>query len=199
MVKNRQPRNYKSIWRNCDMGKIINILGPHGVGKTTLQNYIRDHDLGIVAEGFILPVGEFNLSDPDDYLRYEEKYLVQINRQNQIIKNSLMNGYVIRSIEEIEYFLRTYSPKIDVRKIREIINDDSNILCDMIIYLDSSKRVLEKRIADDLIRDQVETTKWYASDFKKYDRYWKNYNKTNIIDTSELSVAEVFEKIKEML
>ena len=54
------------------MGKIINILGPHGVGKTTLQNYIRNNSLGIVAEGFILPIKGFNLSDPDGYIEYEE-------------------------------------------------------------------------------------------------------------------------------
>ncbi len=181
------------------MGKIINLLGPHGVGKTTLQNYIRDKGLGIVAEGFILPMDEFKLTDPEDYLEYEKNYLLPINEQNKDIKNSLMNGYIIRSIEEIEYFLQTYSPSIEMETIRRIVDDTSNIMCDLIVYLDSSKEVLKKRIAGDIARDQIETMEWYANDFEKYDRFWKNYNRIHVIDTTGLSVVEVFEKIQQLL
>ena len=181
------------------MGKIINILGPHGVGKTTLQNYIRDNALGIVAEGFILPIKGFNLSDPDGYIEYEKTYFAPINEQNRAIQNALENGYVIRSIEEIEYFLQTHTPSVDESKIRELIDNESNILCDLIIYLDSTKNVLEERIAGDVVRDQVETTDWYANDFEKYDRFWKKYERTHVIDTTNLSVEEVFSKISQLL
>lgn len=177
------------------MGKIINILGPHGVGKTTLQNYIRDNSLGIVAEGFILPIKGFNLGDPDEYVKYERTYLEPINEQNRMIQNASVNGYVIRSIEEVEYFLQTHTPSVDEGKIRKIIDNESNILCDLIIYLDSEKAVLDERIAGDIIRDQVETTDWYANDYEKYDHFWKNYSRTHVIDTTNRSVKEVFEEI----
>jgi thymidylate kinase len=177
------------------MGKIINILGPHGVGKTTLQNYIRNNSLGIVAEGFILPIKGFNLGDPDEYVEYEKTYLEPINEQNRMIQNASENGYVIRSIEEIEYFLQTHTPSVDEGKIRELIDNESNIFCDLIIYLDSAKAVLDERIAGDVVRDQVETTDWYAHDYEKYDRFWKNYNRTHVIDTTNRSVKEVFEEI----
>lgn len=181
------------------MGKIINILGPHGVGKTTLQNYIRDNSLGIVAEGFILPIKGFNLGDPNEYVEYEKKYLELINEQNMMIQNASENGYVIRSIEEVEYFLQAHTPSVDEGKIRDLIDNESNILCDLIIYLDSAKTVLDERIAGDVVRDQVETTDWYANDYEKYDRYWKNYSRTHVIDTTNLSVKEVFERINKLV
>lgn len=181
------------------MGKIINILGPHGVGKTTLQNYIRDNALGIVAEGFILPIKGFNLSDPKEYVEYEKTYFTPINEQNRYIQNAVENGYVIRSIEEIEYFLQTHTPSIDERIIRNLIDHKSNILCDIIIYLDSSKNVLQTRIAGDIVRDQVETTDWYANDFEKYDRFWKKHKRTHVIDTTNLSVEEVFKEIIKLI
>ena len=181
------------------MGKIINILGPHGVGKTTLQNYIRDNALGIVAEGFILPIMGFDLSDPDGYIEYEKTYFARINEQNRIIQDASENGYVIRSIEEIEYFLQTHTPSVKEEKIRELIDNKSNIFCDLIIYLDSSKEVLEARITGDVVRDQVETTDWYANDFEKYDRFWKKYKRTHVIDTTNLSVEEVFEEIRKLI
>lgn len=177
------------------MGKIINILGPHGVGKTTLQNYIRDNSLGMVAEGFILPTKGYNLGDPDEYIEYEKTYLDPINEQNRMIQEASENGYVIRSIEEVEYFLQTHTPSVDEGKIRELIDANTNILCNLIIYLDSAKAVLDERISGDLVRDQVETTDWYANDYEKYDRFWKNYSRTHVIDTTNLSVKEVFEEI----
>lgn len=181
------------------MGKIINILGPHGVGKTTLQNYIRDNSLGIVAEGFILPIKGFDLSNPNMYIEYEKTYFAPINEQNRFIQNASENGYVIRSIEEIEYFLQTHTPSIDEGKIRELIDNESNILCDLIVYLDSAKNVLEERISGDIVRDQLETTNWYANDFEKYDHFWKNYRRTHIIDTTNMSVAEIFEEINKLI
>lgn len=181
------------------MGKIINILGPHGVGKTTLQNYIRDNSLGMVAEGFILPTKGYNLEDPDEYIEYEKTYLDPINEQNRMIQESSENGYVIRSIEEVEYFLQTHTPSVHKGKIRELIDNESNIFCDLIIYLDSAKAILNERIDGDVVRDQVETTDWYAHDYEKYDRFWKNYNRTHIIDTTNLSVEEVFERINKLV
>lgn len=181
------------------MGKIINILGPHGVGKTTLQNYIRDNSLGIVAEGFILPVKGINLENPDEYFEYEKKYINAVNEQNKMIQNGSENGYIIRSIEEVEYFLQTHTPAIDKSKIRELIDNELNILCDFIVYLDSEKAILKKRIAGDATRDQLETTDWYANDYEKYDYFWKNYRKTHIIDTTYLSIKEVFEKIDDLI
>lgn len=177
------------------MGKIINILGPHGVGKTTLQNYIRDNSLGMVAEGFILPIKGYNLEVPDEYVEYEKTYLRPINEQNRMIQNASENGYIIRSVEEVEYFLQTHTPSVDQGKIRELIDNGSNVLCDLIIYLDSEKAILNERIAGDVIRDQVETTDWYANDYEKYDRFWKNYKRTHVINTTNRSVKEVFEEI----
>lgn len=181
------------------MGLIINILGPHGVGKTTLQNYIRNNSLGVVAEGFILPIKGVNLSDQEEYLKYEEGYLAYINEQNKAIKKALMNGYVIRSVEEVEYFLRTYNPSIEDEKIRKIIENDSNISCDLIVYLDSKKATLDERIAGDTVRDQIETTDWYNNDFDRYDFYWKKFERTNVIDTTNLSVSEVFDEITKLI
>lgn len=181
------------------MGKIINILGPHGVGKTTLQKYINDNLLGIVIEGFILPLNGLDLSDPNIYIEYEKKYIEQINEQNKKIKNSLEDGYVIRSIEEVEYFLKTHKPSIDEYEIRKLINDESNILCDLIIYLDSKKEVLDERISKDIVRDQIETNDWYLNDFEKYDLFWKKYKRINIIDTTNLSVEEVYDEIVKLL
>ena len=181
------------------MGKIINILGPHGVGKTTLQNYIRDNSLGMVAEGFILPTKGYNLGDPDEYIEYEKTYLAPINEQNRMIQEAAENGYVIRSIEEVEYFLQTHTPSVHEGKIRKLIDNESNIFCDLIIYLDSAKAVLNERIAGDVVRDQVETTDWYAHDYEKYDRFWKSYNRTHIIDTTNLSVEEVFKRINKLV
>ena len=116
-----------------------------------------------------------------------------------MIQNASENVYVIRSIEEVEYFLQTHTPSVDEGKIRELIDNESNIFCDLLIYLDSAKAVLDERIAGDVIRDQVETTDWYANDYEKYDRFWKKYERTYILDTTNLSVEEVFEKIDNII
>ena len=51
------------------MGKIINILGPHGVGKTTLQSYIRQNNLGIVFEGYQFDAPERGFPLKNDYIQ----------------------------------------------------------------------------------------------------------------------------------
>ena len=58
---------------------------------------------------------------------------------------------------------------------------------------------MEARIAGDIERDQVETTEWYANDYIKYDHFWKKYKRTHVIDTTNLSIEEIFKKIDNIL
>lgn len=177
------------------MGRIITILGPHGVGKTTLQKYIRSNNLGLVYEGFTLEVDGLNLKDVDDYIKYEKKYLNIINEQNLEIKNSHMDGYTVRSIDEVEYYLTKHNPKIPSNLISELLDKELNIFSDYLIYLDASQSTLKGRIAGDFIRDQEETETWYNDEYLDYEYFWKNKNNLIVIDTNNKSTKEIFNDI----
>ena len=82
------------------MGKIALIVGPHGVGKSTLFNFAKAKGELIVFDGFELPRDNFDLKIKEDFLKYESWYLKFINENNNVIKQSRHDGIVVRSIEE---------------------------------------------------------------------------------------------------
>lgn len=180
------------------MGKIINILGPHGVGKTTFQRYVRDNDLGIVIEGYQFGVPECGFPTKDDYVRYEMQYLNKINEDNRTIMQSDRNGFVIRSTEELEYFLRmATSYKPNESEIQKILS--SGIKSDLLIYLDANEETLTQRINGDKNRDVNETIQWYNFFYAKYDAYFKSRPQVVVIKTDGKIPSDIYEEIMKAL
>ncbi len=177
------------------MGKIINILGPHGVGKTTLQNYIRSNGLGLVFEGFKVPQNDSDFDSKDSYLNYEKKYFERIDKEHAIIKKNNQNGFVSRSFEEVRYFLLTSKYGFQEKEVDSLLF--GHLKCDRLVYLDADRQVLKSRISGDELRDMDETKEWYEKDFTSYSRYYKSLPGILVIDTSFLTTEEVFDLIRE--
>ena len=86
------------------MGKIVLILGPHGVGKTTLFRYAKKKGDLMTFDGFQLPLNGFDISNDDDFLKYQHLYSEIIKNNNEVIKQSEKSGLVIRALEESSYY-----------------------------------------------------------------------------------------------
>ncbi len=175
------------------MGRVINVLGPHGVGKTTLQKYIRDNNLSIIYEGFLIPQKEEDTLSKESYIEYESKYFERIEKEHQVIKNSKEDGFVSRSMQEVAYFLHKSGFLFSTQEIDEILHD--YIKSDYLVYLDASMETLRGRISNDKQRDMVETKDWYKHDFLIYEKYYKSLPNIIVIDTNCLTTKEVYETI----
>lgn len=180
------------------MGKIINILGPHGVGKTTLQQYIQQNNLAITVEGYQFAAPEGGFKSKEDYLQYQKMYLERINRDNDLIAKSSQNGFVIRSVEELIYFLKIVSPfSFSQTEIEQLVS--SSIRSDLLIYLDASRETLEQRVDGDADRDMVETRSWYDEFYVGYDAYFKALPNIKLIKTDGKAPSEIYGEILSFL
>ena len=180
------------------MGKIINILGPHGVGKTTLQQYIRQNNLAIVVEGYQFFAPESGFQSKEDYLQYQKRYLERINRDNGAIAKSSQNGFVIRSVEELIYFLKIVSPfSVTQAEIEHLVS--SSIKSDLLVYLDASKETLDRRINEDVDRDMAETRFWYDKLYVGYDAYFKALPNIKLIKTDGKAPPAIYREILSFL
>lgn len=179
------------------MGKVINILGPHGVGKTCLQKYILSIKRADVFEGFIVPTDNFDLANKNEFFDYEKEYAFKIQIQNSKILKSKKDGFIIRSIEEVRFFLETSKFTYSNDEIDNFLK--SFISSDILIYLDASIDTLQKRIKNDKNRDMEETVNWYEQSYKIYDSYFKKIPGIIIIDTNSKTpdqiLLEIYEKI----
>lgn len=182
------------------MGKVILVLGPHGVGKTSLLKYANEHKKMIVFEGYQLPIEGADLSNPTEFILYQEKYEKRIIEDNSIIKESDMNGLVNRSIEESSYYYYFYQRYDEVKNhYTNMLNRNNKLLCDVLVYLDAPYSVLQDRYSKDDKRDMDETVEWYEKEYKRYDIYWKQYPGVKIIDTTEKTTEEIFSELCEIV
>lgn len=180
------------------MGKVVLIVGPHGVGKTSLIDYARKKNEVAVYEGFKISNQNYDLNDNNDFLAYQQQYLKKASMQSRKIHNSNRNGFVLRSIEECSfyYFLREESDLMN--EYYKIVRVKEYMGADIIIYLDASYEILQLRCRNDQKRDKRKTDLWYQEIYSKYDKYWKNYPDIVILDTSKENIPDLYKKIKEI-
>lgn len=182
------------------MGKIALILGPHAVGKTTLFNYAKNRNEIIVFDGYRIPLNNLNLSNPNDFVAYQMKYIEKINAHNSEIKLSEKHGFVNRSIEESEYYFYFHNYRDEVMKIyQKEYEKKENIKVDLIVFLDADFETLKKRFSGDALRDMKENTEWYENEYAQYVDYWKKNPKVRIVDTVNKSVDELYEQVMKLL
>lgn len=177
------------------MGKIVLILGPHGVGKTTLFKYAKEQGDLLTFEGYQIPTTGFDLSKDDDFLKYQHLYSDLIRKDNERIKLSEKSGLVIRSLEESSYYYWLRGSKQLIEAFRNEYDDKSSIKADFIIYLDASRSVLDYRCNGDRDRYMPETINWYATKYHLYKDYWKMYPGVIFLDTENKKTEEIYENI----
>lgn len=181
------------------MGKIILVLGPHGVGKTTLFRYASTRTDCIVCDGYQISSENLNLSETDDFIEYQHKYIESINRDNRKIKESEHNGIVIRSFEESSYYYEIHRKRdIVMKDYYFVFNNKENIKVDKLVYLDASSEELKYRYMNDENRDMQETAEWYDNKYAFYDTYWKRYPGIIVIDTTNKTTEEIYDLIMEI-
>lgn len=179
------------------MGEVILLVGPHGVGKTSVIEYAREKEDFIVYEGFKISSQSYNLSDTKDFLDYQHQYLKVASEISQKIHNNIKPGLVLRSIEECSfyYYLRTESNQF-MKFYYECVKENGYKGADIIIYLDASYEILKKRCTSDENRNMIKTLQWYEKEYASYNEYWKKYQNVIVLDTTKLSIQEIYQKIK---
>lgn len=181
------------------MGRVILIVGPHGVGKTSLLNYVKQQGEFCVFEGFKIPVGNYNLKELSDFCEYQKKYLEYASFLCCRVKNSKSDGIFLRTIEECSFYYHVNKKSNHMMdKYHEEVRKNNYVGADMIIYLDAHIDELKQRCISDNKRNMETTNKWYRDYYVKYDRYWKKYPRIIVIDTSKKSVQEIYIRIKEL-
>ena len=181
------------------MGKIALIVGPHGVGKSTLFNFAKAKRELIVFDGFELPCDDFDLKNKEDFLKYEAWYIKFINESNNVIKQSKRDGIVIRSIEESSYYFHFYKYANLTEEYKKIFADESNIKADCVIYLDTDYQTLRDRCENDNARDMDETHLWYECEYSRYVDYWTHYPGVIKIDTENKNTKNIYDEVKLIL
>lgn len=181
------------------MGKIILIVGPHGVGKTSLFEYAKKIGEFDVHDGFQFSQNGFDLSQKKDFIEYQKQYFDKISEQNYLIKEGNKDGLVIRSIEESSFYYYSHPHKNEVIKdYFDHLEKSYAIMADLIIYLDAKMDVLQSRYFNDNNRDIQETLEWYKNKYGIYDSYWKKFPGVFFLDTSDLGVDEVYQEVKRL-
>ena len=181
------------------MGKIALVVGPHGVGKTTLFKFAKSKGELIVFEGIEIPKDGYDLHIKKDFLAYESLYMESINKNNRLIKESDHNGLVVRSVEESSYYFNFYQDASVMSDYRKIFENEKNIKSDCLFFLDADFDTLQARCRNDGLRDMQETKLWYKNEYERYIDYWKNYPGIVSIDTTGRSTESIYEEIKHVL
>ena len=178
------------------MGNIALVVGPHGVGKSTLFKFAKSKGELIVFEGIEIPKNGYDLNIKGDFLEYEALYTESINKNNRLIKTSDRDGLVVRSIEESSYYFYFYRDANVISDYRRIFEDEKNIKADCLFFLDADFDTLQARCKNDSARDMQETKLWYRNEYERYIDYWKKYPGIVTIDTTGRSTESIYEEIK---
>lgn len=178
------------------MGKVLLIVGPHGVGKTTLFAYARKRNEMIVRDGFRFSTLGYDLGLDSEFVRYQDSYIERICEEIRQIRASAKDGLVIRSLEESSYYfwlrgspglLNAYCDKMCTLK---------NLMVDRIVYLDAPYDVLQLRYRNDAARDMPETEAWYREKYAGYRAFWLSYPGVTVLQTGALKVGDVYAAVK---
>lgn len=182
------------------MGEVILLVGPHGVGKTSVIEYAKMREDFIVYEGYKISTIGYDLSNETDFINYQHQYLQIASQISRKIHCGSKPGLVLRTIEECSFY---YYIGLNSKNLMKVYNQcvTENEYCgaDLIIYLDASFETLMHRCNIDKKRNMKTTTAWYEQLYKSYDFFWKSNSNTILLDTTLLSVPEIYQKIKEIL
>ena len=169
------------------MGKVITIVGPHGVGKTTLFKYAKEKGEFETFDGF-----KINCGYKTSFDNIQKLYFEKVKEQNLRILNGKKDGLVIRSMEEILFFYEFTENHIS-------FNIPYELFSNKIIYIDAKESILKQRCENDYFSNKHNREIWYQKYFRKFSEYWKKYPNLYLIDTSNLTTQETYEKIKELI
>lgn len=182
------------------MGKIIAIFGPHGVGKTSLQNEaLRSGDFSI-SEGFEFPNEIDECADWEKFWHYQMRYWKNVKENILKIRQGEKDCILSRSFEEQIYYLSCHPlSKGHEDEIRQFAIANRTYQSDLLIYLDADFETLKSRIANDESRDQKETRWWYRDRYYLYNKINKAHEGIHIINTASMTPKDVLLIIKSII
>ena len=211
----------KKIYRNKGSKDniVISIAGPHGIGKTTIFNLLKNKleempKFKFFPERYIKkPPFPFGSSDKQIGFRSEIHFLQQFIKRNQRIINfdNIYNGRII-ILDRTPVCVLIYSKSLNLKEI------DYNLILDMyksvkwredyVIYLSANPDIILKRIVQ---RGSLEK---FRKDWNEYEKEYllriitfynqlllSKYENSRIfiIDTTNLSLQDVLEKVENMI
>ncbi|MFX1314382.1 MAG: deoxynucleoside kinase [Promethearchaeota archaeon] len=208
----------KKIYRNRGSKDniIISIAGAHGVGKTTVFNFLKkqvkdDNKFKFFPERYIKkPPFPFGSSDKQIGFRSELHFLQQFIKRNQNIVNydNKYNGRIIL-LDRTPLCVLIYSKSLNLKeKDYNLIVDTYNSIKwkeDFIIYLNAKPNTILKRIIQ---RGSIERIRLEWNEVDKeyllkiltfYNQFLSNKQNVFEIETDNLTVEAVIEKIKDIL
>jgi deoxyadenosine/deoxycytidine kinase len=198
---------------------IISIAGAHGVGKTTVFNYLKNllGDNGkfkFFPERYIkIPPFPFGSENKQIAFRSEIHFLQQLIHRNQNVTNydNRYNGRVI-ILDRTPLCVLVYSKSLYLKE------KDYNLILDMyksvkwredyIIYLTAQpdtilKRIVQRGSIDKLRKEWNEDDKKYLLEILHfYNQFLFSENQTKkifTIDTDHLSLDEIITEIKQII
>ncbi len=181
------------------MGRVICIAGSHAVGKTTLIKRIKSDQPNIdVIDGYMIDKDNLNLSEENDYIEYEMRYIKRLNREYDYIKNSAKDCIVIRSFEDTLYYLE-HQDSVKKEWNLNLVKEAGKRKSDLVIFLDATIETLKKRAIGDGLRDLKATIEWYDCWHDSYVQFWKNIPYCITIKTDGLSPDDVYRKVMEAI
>ena len=182
------------------MGKVILLLGPHGVGKTALVEYARYKKEFLAYDGFKISIDGYDLTKIDDFILCQEIYIQKASDICDKIKRGTVNGIVLRSLEESMFYCELYSNPDMARKLLKLTLKKRNYEgADFIVFLTATRTDLQERCAKDHNRNIVNTEIWYNFYYLKYEEYWRSYPNVIFINTSGKTISEVYNEFKKVL
>lgn len=187
------------------MGKIVYLEGSRAVGKTTLLKKLKEkHPDFVLIDGYARKDFMLDVTKFQDFIINEKLYLACDIAQHEVYKSLDTVIVVVKGPYTDTYYCETVLKNqfngLDYLQsgLKKYIDIAKECEPDYIVYLDATKETIMQRAQRDKhqrLTMNIFMEQWLDS----FAMYYKNMEKTKIIDTNNLSPDDVYMKFMEYI